>query len=248
MRGGELSGVVDPSHCVNTSNATGFTATWRVPYEAGELKALHYEKPPPAAVGGSPSTVAFQTAGPPKRLVLSADKTKLESSRDDLAYITATIVDANGVRVQCGAYNESPSSMIARTARLRMPFTSETKDPLADPIDWLNPQRFAYTGIGIGSEASSRTTPAWCGAIDVFVAVMSDHAELVAVGTGDPTDVSSLYGPKRSYRGRVTAIVRPGKTGSGGKVTAGKVTVTASALGMEGATMEIEVGDECGEL
>ena len=30
---------------------------------------------------------------------------------------------------------------------------------------------------------------------------------------------------------------------------AGKVTVTASALGMEGATMEIEVGgDECGEL
>ena len=82
----------------------------------------------------------------------------------------------------------------------------------------------------------------------MFVTVMSDHAELVAVGTGDPTDVSSLYGPKRSYRGRVTAIVRPGKTGSGGKVTAGKVTVTASALGMEGATMEIEVGGECGEF
>ena len=138
--------------------------------------------------------------------------------------------------------------MMARTGKLRTPFR-ETEDPLADPIDWLNPQRFAYTGIGIGSEASSGTTPAWCGAIDVFVTVMSDHAELVAVGTGDPTDVSSLYGPKRSYRGRVTAIVRPGKTGSGGKVTAGKVTVTASALGMEGATMEIEVGgDECGEL
>lgn len=65
-------------------------AEFTVPYSPGELKAVAYEGD--REIGSIP----FLTAGSAKKLKLTADRTKLKSSRDDLSYIMATIVDDQG--------------------------------------------------------------------------------------------------------------------------------------------------------
>jgi beta-galactosidase len=66
------------------------TAEFDVPYAAGELKAV-------ALLQGSEiGTVAFNTAGKPARLMLTADRSKIRANRDDLAYVMVTVVDDAG--------------------------------------------------------------------------------------------------------------------------------------------------------
>ncbi|MBW4027838.1 MAG: glycoside hydrolase family 2 protein [Acidobacteria bacterium] len=65
-------------------------AEFTVPYSPGELKAVAYEGD--REIGSIP----FLTAGSAKKLKLTADRTKLKSSRDDLSYIMATVVDDQG--------------------------------------------------------------------------------------------------------------------------------------------------------
>ena len=68
---------------------------------------------------------------------------------------------------------------------------------------------------------------------------VSGAGELEAVGSGDPIDPSSFSGPERkTYRGRATAIVRPGKRG-GGPPTAGTITITAKADGLGDASITV---------
>jgi len=63
---------------------------WLVPYEAGELKAV-------ASKGGKVvATSITRTAGPPARVSISADQSKLAASRRDLSYVTVRIEDENG--------------------------------------------------------------------------------------------------------------------------------------------------------
>lgn len=65
-------------------------AEFTVSYSPGELKAVAYEGD--REIGSIP----FITAGSAKKLKLTADRTKLKSSRDDLSYIMATVVDDQG--------------------------------------------------------------------------------------------------------------------------------------------------------
>ena len=93
--------------------------------------------------------------------------------------------------------------------------------------------------------------------------------EIAAVGSGDPIDPSGFHAaaadgtvPRKSYRGRATAIGRPGKgpaaaaahrlaaPGStagehaaayGRVVSSGKLTITAAAAGLESATLTLDV-------
>jgi hypothetical protein len=73
--------------------------------------------------------------------------------------------------------------------------------------------------------------------------ITSGTAELAAVGSGDPIDPSSFADPKRkTYRGRATAIIRPGAMGIGA-VPAGQIVVRAVSPGLEPATITIDVSN-----
>jgi beta-galactosidase len=66
---------------------------WTVPFQAGVIRAV-------AKNGGSiAATDELKTAGAPAKITLSADRTKLSPSFDDVAYVQATITDANGVEI-----------------------------------------------------------------------------------------------------------------------------------------------------
>ncbi len=66
---------------------------WQVSFEAGTLKAV-------AVTGGKVvATHELRTAAKAARIVLQADRTSLASAWDDVATITATAVDENGVLV-----------------------------------------------------------------------------------------------------------------------------------------------------
>ena len=272
------------------SNATDFTATWRVPYEAGELKAIRYElrggqlvmhpppPPPPPMPKQSPpaaappavtaasdakwlflgeashresvkeatkeaveppppagsDSIAFTTAGPPARIMLTTDRAQLRASRDDLAYVVATAVDAHGRRVQCGALAaERSSSFAARAARLKAPFDADGR------LNWARPQRIAPSD---GDEPGARIAPpSWCSPVEITFEVSGGAAALEAVGSGDPLDTSSFAGPtRRTYRGRALAIVRPSGAAAA-RATTMNVTVRASAPGLAGASLDLEV-------
>ena len=65
-------------------------------------------------------------------------------------------------------------------------------------------------------------------------AAVTGDGELTAVGTGDPTDVSSFHQGKRTtWHGVAVAIVRPTTT------TAGSMKLTASAKGLKSASATV---------
>ena len=73
-----------------TSRATKFMATWDVPYQAGELKAIGYD-------GAKKVNISvLHTAAAPVKIRLTADKSKLKANNQDLSYITVELLDAKG--------------------------------------------------------------------------------------------------------------------------------------------------------
>jgi beta-galactosidase len=66
------------------------TATFTINYEPGELKAIGLQN------GKAVDSVVLQTAGKPARIRLTADRAHIHASRNDLAYVTAEVVDAKG--------------------------------------------------------------------------------------------------------------------------------------------------------
>jgi len=68
--------------------------TWRVAFEPGTLRA--------ACTGQEERTgpsYELRTAGKPAKIVLSADRDVIAPGWDDLSFVTATVVDENGMRV-----------------------------------------------------------------------------------------------------------------------------------------------------
>jgi beta-galactosidase len=64
---------------------------WKIPYEPGTLRAVGRNK------GQVAATHELRSAGPGKKLVLAADRPGLTADRDDVLYVTASVVDENGV-------------------------------------------------------------------------------------------------------------------------------------------------------
>lgn len=75
---------------VKSLPADASARTWRVPFEAGTIRA---------ACGDGKTFEELQTAGKAARIVLSADRPTITNAWDDVVYITAKVVDANGVLV-----------------------------------------------------------------------------------------------------------------------------------------------------
>src|SRR5205085_1346203 len=66
---------------------------WKVPFAPGTLKAAGMNR------GQVVATYELRTAGKPARVLLTADLERLSPAWDDVAYVTATVVDASGVIV-----------------------------------------------------------------------------------------------------------------------------------------------------
>jgi beta-galactosidase len=67
--------------------------TWRVPYAPGTLEAVGRNH------GQVAATFELRTAGKPARLVLSAEHAQVSPDWDDVDYVTAEVVDADGAVV-----------------------------------------------------------------------------------------------------------------------------------------------------
>lgn len=65
--------------------------SWEVTFEKGTLKAVGRNN------GKEVASEELKTAGAPSKILLSADKSKIKKSWDDVTYITAKVVDAAGV-------------------------------------------------------------------------------------------------------------------------------------------------------
>jgi beta-galactosidase len=74
----------------NVSPQTKLTATFTINYQPGVLKAIGLQN------GKAVDSVVLQTAGKPSRIRLTADRTHIHASRNDLAYVTAEVLDAKG--------------------------------------------------------------------------------------------------------------------------------------------------------
>ena len=66
---------------------------WNVAFEAGTLKAVGSNN------GRVEATYELHTAAKPAKIVLSADRNSLAPDWDDVVYVTATVLDENGVLV-----------------------------------------------------------------------------------------------------------------------------------------------------
>jgi beta-galactosidase len=74
----------------NVSPQTKLTATFTINYEPGVLKAIGLQN------GKAVDSVVLQTSGKPARIRLIPDRTHIHASRNDLAYVTAEVLDAKG--------------------------------------------------------------------------------------------------------------------------------------------------------
>jgi len=87
----ELNGKVILTKTVSAN--TKLTAGFEVPYEAGELKAVALKD------GKEMATKILKTTGKPAKIRLTADRSLLKASRNDLSYVTIEILDGLGALV-----------------------------------------------------------------------------------------------------------------------------------------------------
>ncbi len=66
---------------------------WKVPFEPGTLKAVGTNG------GRIVANYELRTAGKPARILLATDRNKITRAWDDVAYVTATVVDEHGVLI-----------------------------------------------------------------------------------------------------------------------------------------------------
>ena len=87
----ELNGKVIGTKPVSAE--TKLTASFEVPYEAGELKAIALKD------GKEVETKVLKTTGNPAKIRLTADRSEIKASRNDLSYVTVEVVDETGALI-----------------------------------------------------------------------------------------------------------------------------------------------------
>ena len=66
---------------------TKLTATFEVPYEAGELKAFGLKD------GKEMESKILKTTGKPAKIRVTADRSEIKANRNDLSYVTVEVTD-----------------------------------------------------------------------------------------------------------------------------------------------------------
>ncbi len=84
----ELNGKVIGEQAIDTR--TGITANFKVPYEAGMLKAIALDN------GKEVASKELKTTGAPAKVKLTADRSEIKANRNDLSYIKVEITDDQG--------------------------------------------------------------------------------------------------------------------------------------------------------
>ncbi len=84
----ELNGKEVGTKAVSTE--TRLTATFEVPYEAGELKAIALQD------GKEMESKILKTTGKAAKIRLTADRSEIKADRNDLSYVTVEVTDENG--------------------------------------------------------------------------------------------------------------------------------------------------------
>jgi beta-galactosidase len=84
----ELNGKVIDQKSVSPDN---LTATFEIAYQPGTLKAIALNNN-----GNALDSVILETPGKPAAIRLTADRKKITAGRNDLAYVTAEVIDAQG--------------------------------------------------------------------------------------------------------------------------------------------------------
>ncbi|RYE28733.1 MAG: DUF4982 domain-containing protein, partial [Sphingobacteriaceae bacterium] len=143
------------------------SANFKVAYQPGTLKAISIEN------GKETASKTLVTTGKPVALKLTADRQTIQVGLNDLAYIKAEVVDANGNTV---------------------PYANNVK---------------------------------------ITFKLLPGKGSIMAVGNGNPTDVSSFHQPeKKVWRGSCQAIIRP-------DIAPGKIVLQVEADGLKPATITI---------
>jgi len=84
----ELNGKIIGEQAIDTN--TGITANFKVPYQAGVLKAIALDN------GKEVASKELKTTGVPAKVRLTADRAKIKANRNDLSYVKVEITDAQG--------------------------------------------------------------------------------------------------------------------------------------------------------
>ena len=75
-----------------TDRGSRFTATWDVPYQAGDLNAIGYRG------GNQVGSAVLKTARDVSQIAVTADRDRIDANGQDLSYVTVELRDANGTR------------------------------------------------------------------------------------------------------------------------------------------------------
>jgi beta-galactosidase len=108
-----------------------------VTYEKGTIKAVGRNK------GQEATSEELRTAGEPAKIILTADKSKIANSWDDVSYITATVVDAKGV--PCPVADK----IITFSAEGAGVISATDNGDLANQETYTSPTRHSYKGLCI---------------------------------------------------------------------------------------------------
>ena len=92
--------------------STQYKASYTVPYRAGTLTAVGYSG------GRAVQEWTLKTAGPPARIRLTLDRQRFRANGTDLAYLTAELVDAQGVPVYAQADDAEVTFHVTGAGRL----------------------------------------------------------------------------------------------------------------------------------
>lgn len=83
--------LIDKSLGSKTKPADDSPRSWEITFEEETLKAVTKNN------GKIVATDVLKTANSPAKIILTADKTQLSGNWDDVSYITAKVVDENGI-------------------------------------------------------------------------------------------------------------------------------------------------------
>ena len=76
---------------VKSKPADDSPRTWQITFEKGTLKAVARNK------GTDVATEELRTAGSPAKIILAADRLEILNNFDDISYVTASVVDKDGI-------------------------------------------------------------------------------------------------------------------------------------------------------
>ncbi len=137
--------------------------SWQMTFEKGSLKVVGKNN------GQVVASQELRTAGPPARIVLKADREHIAPDWDDLSYITASIVDANGV--PCPAADNQLTFSVSGAGFL----AGVDNADLTSAESFLGSRRFA-----------------WKGSCIALVKANADHGDITITASADQLQPGTL--------------------------------------------------------